>query len=615
MTLPGRTWLPPLLALAAISAGAVFQFIPPWRDSATADLVWTVGLWVTGVPLLVRTGMVIARGRFAADLVAALAVFGALALGQAFAGLVIVLMQTGGEALEGFAAHRASRAVEALEADAPRIAHRIERNATTDLPAEAIAVGDRVLVRPGEMVPCDGLVLEGSASVDVSRITGEPIPVAARAGTLLRSGALVQDSPLTLDVVAVAGESLYARIVELVRTAQASKAPIQRLADRYAVWFTPLTLLVCLVTWVVWNDAIRVLAVLVVATPCPMLLATPVAVVGGINRAARRRIIVRHGGALEALAGVDTAVFDKTGTLTIGQPAVDRVDPVAPFNANELLTLAAAVEHCAGHLLARTVVAEAGARGLRPPAAAGIREFPGQGVEGRVGGRRVVVGARSLVVAHAGTAGLAALPANGAELQALVAVDGRIGGRITFADRPRADASAAVAGLRGLGLGRVVLLSGDDRHTTEAVAALVGITDVGAELLPERKQQYVAGLVADGHQVLVVGDGTNDAPALASATVGLALASHGGGIAAEAADVVLLGESLMRIPEAVAVSRRTLRIARQSLLAGLALSTIAMGMAAVGVIPPTVGALVQEGIDVGVILNALRAARAAAGDS
>jgi P-type E1-E2 ATPase len=307
-----------------------------------------------------------ASGRFAADLVAMLAIVTALFLGEPLAGLLVVLMQTGGEALERYAEGRASEAVRELEAAAPRQAHRVRMGSTEDVEADAVAVGDELLVRPGELVPCDGLVLSGRSHVDAARLTGEPLPVSAAPGTRLLSGSLNLDGPLTIRATAPASESQYARIVELVRTAQQSKSPLQRLADRYAVWFTPFTLFVCAVTYLLTEDPVRVLAVLVVATPCPLILATPVAVVGGINRGARRGIIFRHGSALEQLAGITVAVFDKTGTLTIGRPRVARVLAAAPYTEPEVLRLAGAVEHGSGHLLARTLSEVVAARGIVP---------------------------------------------------------------------------------------------------------------------------------------------------------------------------------------------------------------------------------------------------------
>jgi heavy metal translocating P-type ATPase len=572
----------------------------------------TIGLWVLGAPLLARTALGVVRGRFAADLVAALAVAAAMVLDQPFAGLIIVLMQTGGEALEHYAERRASAAVRELEAQAPRLAHRLEAGLISDLPADAIAVGERILVRPGELVPCDGTVESGSSSVDVSRLTGEPLPQRVVAGSELRSGTLNLEGPLELRVTARAEASLYARIVELVRTAQASKAPLQRVADRYAIWFTPLTLLVALVAYLASRDPLRVLAVLVVATPCPLILATPVAIIGGINRAARRQIIVRHGGALEALAAVDAVVFDKTGTLTIGRPEVESVRGVSPYQDAELLRLAGAVEQGSGHLLARTTVEAAHRQGLQLPTASEVTEAAGRGVWGSVEGHTVTVGALSLVAERApgAAAMLGALHNGDPALRAYVSVDGRPAGSITYADRVRPGAALVIAELRALGMSHIALLSGDHARNAEAVAAEVGIQEVAADLLPEDKVRYVVDLATASRKVLMVGDGTNDAPALSSATVGLALAAHGGGIAAEAADVVLLVDDVGRVPDAVRIGRRTLRIARQSILAGLGLSGAAMVLAALGFLAPAMGALLQELIDVAVILNALRASGA-----
>ncbi len=551
-----------------------------------------------------------ASGRFAADLVAMLAVVTALLLGQPLAGLIVVLMQTGGEALERYAEGRASQAVRELEAAAPRQAHRVRAGATEDVEADAIAVGDELLVRPGELVPCDGLVLAGRSHVDTARLTGEPLPVSAVTGTRVLSGSLNLDGPLTLRATAPARESQYARIVELVRTAQSSKSPLQRLADRYAVWFTPLTLLVCAAAYVLSGDPIRVLAVLVVATPCPLILATPVAVVGGINRAARRGIVFRHGSALEQLAGITAAVFDKTGTLTIGRPRVARVWTAAPFTETELLRLAGAVEHGSGHLLARTLCEEAAERGIAPIDAHDVVETPGEGVTGRVDGRSVTVGGRAYVLRRhpAAAAGLnqALATAGPGVLRAYVAVDGRAAGAVEYADRIRPGMVEFFADLRRLGVGRVLLLSGDDQANAAAVARAVGVVEVHGDLLPEQKVPFVKRLVSEGERVLMAGDGTNDAPALSSATVGIALASGGGGIAAEAADAVILADDPTRIAEAIVISRRTLRLARQSIWAGLGLSGIAMVAASLGYIPPVAGALLQEGIDVAVILNALR---------
>ncbi len=576
-----------------------------------AAVVWSAGLAVTGLPVVWRTLRGVASGRFAADLVAMLAIVTALLLGEPLAGLIVVLMQTGGEALERYAEGRASEAVRELEAAAPRLAHRMRAGGTEDVEADAVAVGDELLVRPGELVPCDGLVLAGRSHVDAARLTGEPLPVSAAPGTRLLSGSLNLDGPLTIRATAPARESQYARIVELVRTAQESKSPLQRLADRYAVWFTPFTLLVCAAAYLLTRDPVRVLAVLVVATPCPLILATPVAVVGGINRAARRGIIFRHGSALEQLARITVAVFDKTGTLTIGRPRVARVLAAPPYTAPELLRLAGAVEHGSGHLLARTLSEEAAARGIVPAEAHDVTESPGEGVTGRADDLWVTVGGWAYVLRrHPGAeAGLrAALTADGTDaLRAYIAVDGLGAGIIEYADQIRSGIPGFLATLRRLGVRRALLLSGDDQANATAVGLAVGMDEAHGGLLPGEKVAFVQRLVKEGERVLMVGDGTNDAPALSSATVGIALASGGGGITAEAADAVILADDPTRIAEAIAISRRTLRLARQSIWAGLGLSGLAMVAASLGYIPPVAGALLQEGIDVAVILNALRA--------
>jgi heavy metal translocating P-type ATPase len=479
--------------------------------------------------------------------------------------------------------------------------------------ADAVAVDDLLLVRPGEMVPCDAVVTIGASHVDVSRLTGEPIPLHAGPGTRLSSGSVNGESPLTMRVEALASQSLYARIVELVRSAQASKAPLQRLADRYAVWFTPLTLAVCVVAFLVSHDARRVLAVLVVATPCPLILATPVAIIGGLNRAARRQIVIRNGGALEQLGGATAVMFDKTGTLTVGRPALARVVPVAPFTEAGLLALAAAVEHGSGHLLARSVVEGARSRGVGVPSATNIREAPGEGVEGQADGRLVVVGAREFVrrMAPGVVETLDAADGGQVVLRAYVAIDGQAAGFLEFADAVRPEAAALLRRLRGLGITRMVLLSGDRRENVEALGAALGFTETHADLLPHDKVALIEAAMAAGQRVVMVGDGTNDAPALSTATVGVALASHGGGITAEAADIVILADDIGRVADAIETSRWTMRIARQSIWAGLGMSGAAMLVAAAGYIPPIAGAVLQEVIDVAVILNALRAARPA----
>jgi heavy metal translocating P-type ATPase len=574
--------------------------VPSTRVLLTAALI------IVGAPLIWRTIRGMLHGRFAADVVAALAILTAIILGQPIPGLVVVLMLTGGEALERYAEGRASRAVRDLEAAAPRIAHRLG-DTVADVPVDEVTAGDRILIRPGEIVPCDGVVTDGRSHLDTSSLTGEPVPVLAVADTVVLSGSINQEGALTIRVTAVAAESQYARIVELVRTAQASKAPIQRAADRAAVWFTPTTLVVCALAWLLSRDPERILAVLVVATPCPLILATPVAIIGGINRAAKHGIVMRNGGALEALSRVDTMVVDKTGTLTIGRPDVDAVWAVPALGRQELLRLAGAIERHSGHLLARTLTEAALAEVPALPAATGIVESAGRGVSGITDGKSVMVGSPSYISdAYPGAAADLAALDHGTGLQAWVAIDGRGAGIVSYADRLRPGLRQTLADLKGQGIRDIILLSGDSQQNSDAVAGEIGLTDARGDLLPEDKVRAVQALEASGRHVLMVGDGTNDAPALSTASVGMALAAHGGGISAEAADVVLLRDDIGLAARALAISRRSMRIARQSIGAGLALSAVAMGFAAAGSIAPTVGALLQEAIDVAVILNALR---------
>jgi heavy metal translocating P-type ATPase len=578
-------------------------------------------LVVTGAPIVWRTLRGALRGHFASDIVATLAIVTAVALGQPIAGLVIVLMQTGGELLERYAARRASRALQALVDASPRTAHRVHAEVVEDIGVDDVRIGDLVLVRPAELVPVDSEVVRGTGWIDASRLTGESVPIAVAPGTRLLSGSVNGDHPITIRATAPASESEYARIVQLVRSAQASKAPLQRLADRYAVWFTPLTLAVCALTFAFTQDWQRVLAVLVVATPCPLILATPVAIVGGINHAASHGIIIRHGGALEALARVDVAVFDKTGTLTIGRPEVSRVIGMPPFDRATVLQLAAGVEQGSGHLLARSIVDAARRENHHLLLAArDVVEIPGRGVQGIVQEREILVGSRALVQERgAATDALDGLEGNGrpgtpqgqqdVKLRSFVIVDGSVAGAIEFADVVRPGVSATFARLRDLGIHRTLLLSGDNPAYVATIASAVGIAEARGDLLPQDKVAEIERLDAAGAHVLMVGDGVNDAPALSRAAVGVALAAHGRGIASESADVVLLKDDVAGVADAIEIGRKTMHVARQSILVGLGLSGVAMGFAAFGLIAPVMGALIQEAIDVAVIVNSLRTSR------
>lgn len=603
-----RQYRVPIGALAFLFAGAAASFSPDgsrWRFR-----IWMAGLVITSAPMLWGTVRGMVRGRFASDIVAALAVITAVVLRQPIVGLVIVLMQTGGEALERLAEGKASDALRELEDAAPKIVHRMSGESIDDVGVDDVREGDKLLVRPGEMIPCDGSVVEGDSDLDTASITGEPVPRKIGPGSPVMSGSVNQHGPIVVQVSAIASESQYARIVALVREAQSTKAPLQRVADRYAVLFTPFTLATCAAAFAISHDWQRVLAVLAIATPCPLILAAPVAILGGFNRSARRQILVRNGGAIEALGLVTAMVFDKTGTVTIGKPEVSRVVATGSWKELEMLRLASGVEQGSSHLLARTLVAEAEKQGVVIPVATRVIEAPGRGIEGDVGNSRVTVGARSFVEERNPQAQIvAAGDDSDPALRAYVAIDGAVAGFVEYADMVRPGMSQLVDDLKARGVAHVMLLSGDRMANVQAVAASVGITDFRGDMLPKDKVEVVKHLLRDGEIVAMMGDGTNDAPALGTATVGIALASHGRGIATEAADVILLADDPARILDGIDISKRTMRIARQSIWAGLGISAAGMIFAMLGHIAPVAGAAIQEVVDLAVILNALRASR------
>ncbi len=587
-----------VLAAVGLAAGLAARLL---GSPVVAERIFLLTLLAGGAPLVFQTLHGVWRGRFAADIVATLAIIGAALLGQYFAGAVIVLMQSGGETLERYALGRASSSLEALLARAPRVAHRRRDGQLEDVPVESVGVGDEIVVKPGDLVPVDATVLDGTSAVDESALTGEPLPVRAGPGTDLLSGSINLDGVLHARAVRPAAESQYQQIVRLVDQARREKPPIQRLADRFAVWFTPLTLAMCGVAYLVTGNATAVLAVLVVATPCPLILATPVAVIAGISRAADLGVIVKTGAAIEQLGLARAVVFDKTGTLTIGHPAVARVRALNGLPAADVLRLAAAVEQYSSHHLGRAIVEHGRQQG--PLADLGeFQEAPGRGVSGRVDGRTVEVGS----AAYLATRGIAVSETPPAETTAYVGVDGLLAGAIEFADRMRHQVPALLHRLAVLGVTDTVMLTGDREASAEVIAGQAGIRTVRANLLPADKVAAVEELKRRHGAVVMVGDGINDAPALAAATVGVAMGAHGTAISAEAADVVLLVDDISRVGDAMAISRRMRRIALQSIGVGLGVSLALMAVASLGYLSPPVGAVLQEALDAAVILNALR---------
>ncbi|HET9076232.1 MAG TPA: heavy metal translocating P-type ATPase [Acidimicrobiales bacterium] len=557
------------------------------------------------------------RRHLGVDVLALLALIGTLVVGEYLAGAVIAVMLASGRSLEAWAAGRATRDLHKLVERAPRTAHLRSGDEVVDVPVGEVTVGELLLVKPGEVIPVDGRVESGTAVVDESALTGEPMPVERITGEEVRSGTVNVGGPLDMRATTAAGESTYAGIVRLVEAAQSEAAPAVRLADRYAVWFLAVSLALAAIAGLVAGELGRAVAVLVVATPCPLILGVPVALVSGLSLTARRGVIVKGGGVLERLAGARVLLFDKTGTLTVGQPVLVDVATRTGYDAAEALRLAASLDQVSPHVLAAAVVRAAADRRLALTLPQGVEEVPGQGVRGQVGTHTVAVGKRTWI--GAGEAGWLAAVRRRADrdgqLTVFVAVDGEPAAALLFADEIRSDATRTIRRLRQDGVRRILMVTGDRADVAETVGAVIGVDEVLAERTPDEKLEAVAVARAEGPTVMV-GDGINDAPALALADVGVAIGARGATASSEAADVVLGVDRLDRVGEAIVIARRSLRLATESVLAGIGMSLAAMAVAAVGLLPATWGAITQEAIDVAVILNALRALRpvAAAGE-
>lgn len=589
-----------------LGAGAAVVFGSPALSQA---LLAAVTALVIAVGAIGATRELL-RGEIGVDLIALLAMAGALLLAQYLVGAIIALMLTGGMALEQYAVARARRELSSLISRAPRIAHRRDAGGYLDVPVGEVRVGETLLVKPGEVVPVDGIVGPEGAVLDESSLTGESRPVKLEAGAPVRSGGANSGAPFELRVTVTAAHSTYAGIIRLVQAAEGTKAPFVRLADRYALAFLIVTLSLAATAWLVAGAPERALAVLVVATPCPLILAVPAAIMAGVSRAARYGIIMKGGAALETLARTQVVLLDKTGTVTAARPEVIAVEPIGAASADDLLRHAAALEQLSVHPFAPAILAEARARRLPLEFPADAHEQMGAGITGVVAGRRTAVGQHDFVVP--GTA--RSVFVRSVELRAasegsscvFVALDGVLAGILLLQDHIRPEAPRVLRTLRAAGVRRILLVTGDQPDVAELVGDALGIDRVFAERAPEDKVDVVRTARRSGITAMV-GDGINDAPALALADVGIAMGGRGATAASEAADVVLTSDRLEGVARALHIARRTRRIALQSVWVGMGLSVLAMLFAAVGDIPPIAGALLQEAIDVLVILNALRA--------
>jgi len=604
-----RESLPVLLAGLALLClvGGGILYIAAYPDLAAK--AWFVGAAAVLVVLVIDILRALLNGGMGVDAIAALSIGVGLALGENLAAAIVAVMYAGGQLLESFAEGRARRDMTALLGRVSRTAMLYRGTSLESVSIEALKPQDRILVRKGEVVPVDGRLLAATAVLDLSALTGESLPVPIAIGAEVPSGATVLGDAFDLLVLRESKESTYAGIVRLVEQAQASRAPMARLADRYALVFLGITLLLAGGAWWWSGEATRALAVLVVATPCPLILAVPVAVIAGMSRAASHGVLVKTAGALEALAAVTTVVVDKTGTVTSARPEVSDVRAEAGFTADDVLAIAASLDQASSHVAAEALVRAATERGLTLTLPQSVVEDPGRGLSGRVGDRQIVLGGSGYVLTKLsdGAAFTRAGVDSGTAVVA-VGIDGHAAGLILLSDPIRTDAGATIAAFRAGGVQRIVMASGDRTDVAEKASSTLALDAVAGDLTPEGKVDLIRQEKLGG-VVMMVGDGVNDAPALALADVGVAIGARGSAASSEAADVVLLADDLSRLPLACGIARRSRKIARQSAVAGLVLSGGAMVLAALGYLAPVQGALLQEVIDVAVILNALRALR------
>lgn len=601
----------PLYVLAGLISSGVANF--GFGKPDVAHWILFATLVVGALPLFYEVFDSIRRGHFGVDLIAIVAIAASLIFGQYLPGTVVLLMLSGGEALESYALRRARKELTDLASRAPEVAHKKEGDTIRDVPVREIVPSDIVLVKPGEMIPVDGEVTDGDASVDESALTGEAIPVRKAHGATVMSGSIDKDGVLTIRATRPSSESKFEQIIRLVQEAEQKKAPFVRLADRYSVWFTVIAFILAGLAWYLSHDPIRLLAVLVVATPCPLILATPIAFASGISVSAKRGIIIKNGGAIEKLGEAKSFVFDKTGTLTLGVPDVKTIEAYGTMKEDDVLSVASSLDQFSTHILAKALVQGARKKGVRLMYPDGFKETFGEGVEGNVDGKRYMLGKLSFLKNHGVPVSSEAMQhhediRNEGGVIVYLADASTVLGAIILSDTIRKNVRELFANLKNLGIERVTMLTGDKRNVALTVAKEIGLGehDVKAEALPEDKVAEVERMKKELPPVVMVGDGVNDAPAITAADVGIAMGAHGSTASSEAGDVVMIVDQIERVGEALAIGHRVLAIAKQSIFIGIGLSILLMFIASLGYIPPVVGAMFQEVIDVVVILNALR---------
>ncbi len=588
----------------ALIAGLAGQILDLLHYSLAANIVIASIALVEALPLIWEMWQDFRSGKYGIDILAATAIISSIVLKQYWASLVVVLMLTGGKSLEDFAERRAKSELRALLSRVPLVAHVIKKNTVLEVKLEDIKPGDKLIIKAGEVVPVDAEIIEGQSSFDESSITGEGLPVQKDLKAIILSGSLNIDGVVTAKAIASANDSQYQKIIKLVKNAASSQAPFIRLADKYSVPFSLASFAIAGAVWVLSGHAIRFLEVIIVATPCPLLLAAPIALISGMSRASRYGIIVKNGSALEKLASARTIAFDKTGTLTKGHLKVDEVTSFNGLDEAKLIKLAASIERNSNHVLAKSIIKYSQSKKIKLEKAKNIEEIAGRGIKASVKGDTVWVGGYSLIKDLAGPEAKDVKPDY---TSTYIIVNGKLEGQIKFSDSARQEAKKTISILHKLGIKNIAVISGDNLPAVKIVADELGIDQIFADQLPADKLHTLTKLKPK--PVVFVGDGINDAPVLTSADVGIAMGAKGSTAASESADMVIMLDDLSRVAMAVEIAKKTFKVADQSILIGIGLSFMLMAIFATGKFPPVVGAVLQEVVDVVSILNALRAHR------
>jgi heavy metal translocating P-type ATPase len=594
-----------IIAIAGIAVHLVLRFLLK-SSQLSYEVPLFAALVLGGVPLVYGLCVKALRKEFGSDLLAGISIVVSVILGEYLAGTLVVLMLSGGNVLEAYAIRSASSVLEALAKRVPSVAHRKNDSAITDVPLDEVRIGDTLEVYPHEICPVDGVVVGGEGIMDESYLTGEPFEISKTPGARVLSGAINGESALTIQAEKLAVDSRYARIMAVMKTAQENRPRIRRLGDQLGAYYTPIAVAMALMAWAWSGEAVRFLAVLVIATPCPLLIAIPVSIIGSISLAARRGIVVKDPSVLEQLDTCRTIIFDKTGTLTYGLPRLTRQIVVAGLDKMKVLQLVASVEQYSKHPLARAILQAAREAGLHLDHATEISEAPGGGLRGLVHGRAIRITSRAALIKEFGTPG-DLLPQVTGGLTCEIALDGAYAATYIFHDAPRTESKSFVQHLgRKHGFDKLMLVSGDRESEVKYLADLVGVKEIYASQSPEEKVGLVRQATREA-RTLFLGDGINDAPALMTASIGIAF-GHNSDITTESAGAVIMDTSLEKVDEFFHIARRMRTIALQSAIGGMALSVIGMGFAAAGYLPPVAGAICQEVIDLFAILNAIRAA-------